>query len=82
MRARFNRTQHAIVEGWATYWSRDNLPGGWRGLVCLLIGHALPGYAPTPLNGYAPSNYSRCRRCEAPVKWFVRGQHRHGSLSA
>lgn len=68
----FDRQDHAREPGWAVYHKRS------RSLRCL-FGHDLPG-RPADANGHRPDNYARCRRCEAPIKWYVFGQHRWGGL--
>lgn len=79
--ATFTSTDHCSSPGWATYWKWRNLDTGFRGLVCLFRGHDLPD-RPDPADGHSPNNYAHCRRCDAPMKWFVRGQHRYGGLEA
>lgn len=71
----FDRQDHCREAGWATYQSRR------RSLRCL-FGHDFPNWTPTPPNGYSPSNYDRCFRCRAPIKWYAFGQHRWGGLAA
>ena len=74
------RFLHATDPGWATYHDREYR--GWRGLLCRFRGHRVPGHRPTMPNGHSPSCYSRCVRCDAPMKWYVRGQHRYGGMNA
>lgn len=74
MTATFDKNDHTLTPGWATY--HRHL--GWRGIFCL-FGHSFPA-APIVQNGYSPSNTGRCRRCRSFVQWYVAGQHRYGGL--
>lgn len=71
----FDRQDHCREPGWATYQTRR------RSLRCL-FGHRFPIGQPNPANGYSPSNYGRCLRCQAWIKWYVFGQHRWGGMNA
>lgn len=75
MKATFDRNDHALTAGWATY----HIHRGWRAVFCLL-GHQLPPMPGSP-NGNSPTNYARCRRCRGFMKWFVVGQHRYGGMN-
>lgn len=74
--ARFDQYNHAWRPGWATYQRRPMFR--WR-LRCAFHRHKLPPQ-PDECNGHSPSNYDRCPRCRAFLKWFVNGQHRYGGM--
>lgn len=75
--AEFNKTGHATSPGWATYHQRPMRR--WR-LRCLFGFHVYPCYTPIPANGHSPGNYAVCVRCGAFMHWYVKDQHRLGSL--
>lgn len=78
--ATFDENEHANTPGWETYWYPQNEYKGWRRVVCRVFGHQPVSAAPEVRNGYSPSNYTDCRRCRNPMKWFVVGQHRRGGF--
>lgn len=75
--AKFDEHDHCVDEGWLPYQDRPMFR--WR-LRCALGRHRLPE-PPAVRNGNSPSNFARCPRCRAFLKWFVPGQHRLGSLN-
>lgn len=76
MSAAFNAKDHCTVAGWATYGHPQSL----RQRLCeLLGGHRTD--RPTPNNDYCPQAYTRCKRCDAWLRWFNPGTHRFGSIS-
>lgn len=76
--ARFNRKDHATRPGWATYHSPANQRRAW---ACRIMGHQVPP-KPTNADGYSPSNYANCQRCQNVIHWYVKGQHRWGGMAA
>jgi hypothetical protein len=70
----FNKNDHAILAGYATYMKR--LPR--MAILCRLLGgHKWPEPPAVP-NGHRPDNFARCGRCKAAGHWFALGQHRYG----
>jgi hypothetical protein len=78
MNAMFDKNDHAIWAGWATY--MKPLHRARQRLCGRIFGHVVPFDPPIPADGYSPSNYDNCERCGAAIKWYVVGQHRYGSL--